>query len=330
MSSLISVKNLSRIGKTKSLGFFKKAEKKTLIDNISFDIFENEWVVILGKNGSGKSTLLKCLSGVLYPQMGYIKFFGKDPWKNRYEVIKNIGVLFGQKSMLFPDLRVKDSLTLFKKVYDLTDSDYKQMLDFADEYLSIESLLEKSVRRMSFGERMKAEFLSIIIHKPKVLILDEPFVGLDPNTQQKILTFLVEYKRRYGCTIILTTHQFLEIISQADRTIVLHGGKLTFNGKLEKIFEKYNYRKVLSIKFSNSVSSLSLPNGVKTINTSHNTWELEVNTKLLSVQKLMSILFQQYEIEDFETRVLPIERVVKDLYEESNILPTSLEARIYS
>jgi ABC-2 type transport system ATP-binding protein len=221
-----------------------------LLKDISLTIPEQEFVVILGKNGSGKSTLLKCIAGILYPEEAELYVLGKKAFDNRTALTKELGILFGQRSLLFTDLKAIDYLQLLKKIYGLSDHSFHERIHMVDQFLSCKHLLEKQVRGMSYGEKMKIELLSIILHTPKILILDEPFVGLDPSAQQNLLRFLQFYKEAYQVTILLTTHQFLDILTLADRAIVIEKGVITYNGSVDQLFDYYLKKKIIKVLFA--------------------------------------------------------------------------------
>lgn len=320
MGKLIEISNLSK-RTIKRVGWFKKASK-TLLNNINLDIKEGEFVAILGKNGSGKSTLLKSIAGILYPDQGRVEIKGNSTFKHRTSLVREIGIFFGQKSLLFTDLKAIDYLNLLKKVYGLSDEEFLSMVDLLDKYMPCKNLLEKDVRGMSYGEKVKIEILSIIIHNPKLLILDEPFVALDPASQKNLLLFIMHYRKTYDATILLTTHQFLDVLEKVDRAVIIDKGEITYDGKVDRLVESYYKKKILYVIWENPSNDIlvSEEKGIKILSQSFNSIELEIEVEYFTVSEVINRLLELNEIRDVEVRSLAIDKVVESLYEEHTIL----------
>lgn len=216
--------------------------------------------------------------------------------------------------MLFPDLRVVDSLRLYQKVYGVCEEQFTEMVNFADQFLSTNRLLEKHVRRMSFGERMRCELLSVILHKPQLLILDEPFVGLDPIAQQGLFEFLNTYQQSYKATIVMTTHQFLQSLEGAEQVLVLDSGHIRYNGVMTDLFMGYANRKEIKVQFSASLPSVMTMPGVTTIKAEGNRYVFDVNTSITSTKKFLDQLSSQHDVLDLEVAAISVERMVEELY----------------
>ncbi|MBF0714408.1 ATP-binding cassette domain-containing protein [Gemella sp. GH3] len=244
MQEVIKVKNLNKDYIIKNrISFFRTSKEiKHAIKDISFSISEGEIVGYIGANGAGKSTMIKLLLGILSKTSGSINVFGKEPFYNRQKNASNIGVLFGQKSHLWWDLPLIDSFNYLAKIYDNED---KEWLEYLIEELNVREYLLQPVRQLSLGQRMRGEFIASIIHKPKLIFLDEPTIGLDIETKNKIMELILKINEKYNTTIILTTHEISDIEKVCKRMILIDEGSLKYDGKVKKYKEIYNnYKKI--------------------------------------------------------------------------------------
>jgi len=322
--SSICVSSVSKQVK-KRTGWFRKSSE-TLLDQVNLEVMGGEFVAILGKNGSGKSTLLKCIAGMIHPNQGDVFIFGKNSFKHRSVLTKEMGIFFGQKSLIFTDLRAIDYLNLLKKIYGLNEEEFKFMFNMVDRHMPCSDLLEKEVRGMSYGEKVKIEILSIVLHKPKLLILDEPFVGLDPASQNNLLQFIHEYRKSFNPTILLTTHQFLEVLSQVDRAVIIDKGKKTYDGKVDQLVESYYKKKLISVTWAKPLKNHlnEVMQGVHILKQTEVDIELEVELEKHSIQEVIAYLLKKGEIADFEIRSLSIDKVVESLYEDHSTLSRTI------
>jgi ABC-2 type transport system ATP-binding protein len=213
-------------------------QDKIAVDKISFQIDDGEIVGFLGPNGAGKTTTLKMLSGIMFPTDGRAEVLGYVPWEGKNEFKRNISIVLGQKNQLWWDLPANESLYLNKCIYDISDKDYRKTLDELSELLEVKELLDVQVRNLSLGERMKMELLAALLHKPKVIFLDEPTIGLDIIAQKNIRDFLKYYNTQEKITIMLTSHYLEDIEALCQRTIVINNGSLVYDGKIESISEE--------------------------------------------------------------------------------------------
>ena len=246
--SFITVKNLNKTFKVyeRKSGLkeaFKSLVKRKVkyvhaVDDISFDIKKGEIVGYIGPNGAGKSTTIKMLCGILKPDSGDITVAGFNPFKDRVKYVKNIGVVFGQKSQLWWDIPVMDSFDLLKDIYKISDEDYKKNLNELIELLQLEKFLHTPVRQLSLGERMRCEICASLLHNPKILFLDEPTIGLDAVSKVRVRKFIKEINRKRKVTIILTSHDMQDIESLTNRLIVIGHGKKLYDGTLSGIKHK--------------------------------------------------------------------------------------------
>lgn len=222
-------------------------------DGISFAIDQGELVGFIGPNGAGKTTTLKCLSGLLYPTSGKVEVLGFNPWLRKHQFLKQISLVMGQKNQLWWDLPPLETFALNKEIYEIPDDQYKKTLSFLVELLDIKEILNVQVRRLSLGQRMKCELIAALLHRPKVLFLDEPTIGLDVVMQKKIRDFIKEYNQKFQSTVIFTSHYMGDVKELCKRVIIIDKGKIIFDGLLGEIIQKYADHKILQLIFAKEV-----------------------------------------------------------------------------
>jgi ABC-2 type transport system ATP-binding protein len=250
---MIEVQNLTRVFRTykKLPGFWggvkglfnRKYDETVAAKDISFSIAEGEFVGFLGPNGAGKTTTLKMLSGLIFPSSGTARVAGFDPTKRENAYRRIFALVLGQKNQLWWDLPANESFSLLKAIYGLQADDYKRTLDELVTLLGIADKLNVMVRELSLGERMKMELIAALIHRPKVLFLDEPTIGLDVVSQRAVRLFLRDYNRRHKVTIILTSHYMADIKELCERVIVIHKGSKIYDGALDRLESGSDSRK---------------------------------------------------------------------------------------
>jgi ABC-2 type transport system ATP-binding protein len=236
------------------------AEKKTkeAVKNISFEIAEGELVGFLGPNGAGKTTTLKMLSGILTPTSGEINVLGFEPIKRQNVYKMQFAFVMGQKSQLWWDLPPMESFLLNKEIYEVSDADFKERMDEMIEVLDVKDVINKQVRQLSLGERMKCELIAALIHNPKVLFLDEPTIGLDVVAQKNIRDFIRKYNKKNKTTIILTSHYMEDISQLCERIIIIDEGKIIYDGSISDIILKYASYKKITLEFDEIVKKEDL------------------------------------------------------------------------
>ena len=263
--SYIEVNNLRKtftVRKKREKGkLFREKEIVEALKGISFVVEEGELVGYIGPNGAGKSTTVKILSGILTPESGEAAVGGRVPWKDRKEYVKHIGVVFGQRSQLWWDVPIVDSYSLFKDIYRIPEKDYKSRMDELVEALQLEKLLRTPLRLLSLGQRMRAELCGSLLHRPELLFLDEPTIGLDAVSKLALRDFLKWENKEHGTTIMLTTHDMEDIAALCSRVMVLGHGRKLFDGKLPELLEKYDTLRTVAVRFSSEDITLSLPDG---------------------------------------------------------------------
>jgi len=225
----------------------RKKEEVKAVDGISFDLAPGEIVGFLGPNGAGKTTTLKMLSGLLHPTSGELSVLGYVPWKRDRDFLRQITLVMGQRNQLVWDIPAVDSFELNRAVYRVPAADFRNTLDELTALLDLEPLLKKPVRNLSLGERMKCEVAASLLHRPQVVFLDEPTIGLDVTMQRRIRSFIAEYNRRHGATVLLTSHYMADVVALSRRVIVIHRGRLLFDGDLSALVGRFTAHKTIIV-----------------------------------------------------------------------------------
>ncbi|WP_053363201.1 ATP-binding cassette domain-containing protein [Bacillus sp. FJAT-27251] len=288
------------------------------VNDISLTVKQGEMVGYIGENGAGKSTTIKMLTGILTPTSGSIVVNGMDPHKEREEFVRTIGVVFGQRSQLWWDIAVQESFRLLKKVYRVSDADYAQHMGHVIETLEIGPLLDKPVRKLSLGQRMRCELAAALIHNPPLLFLDEPTIGLDVLVKLKIREFLKEINEQYKTTILLTTHDLTDIEALCERVVLLDEGKIIYDGKLSQLQTSAVEGKQVEFEFLAEVDSSSLP-GMSKVTWEHKdgaAWLANVNGDEQLVSQLISEVVKSNPIKNVRINEISTEEIVRKIYEE--------------
>lgn len=227
------------------------------VGGISFEIAPGEMVGFLGPNGAGKTTTLKMLAGLLHPSQGEARVLGYTPWKREAAYLRQIAMVMGQRSQLEWDLPVIDSFELNQAIYEIAPAEYRRTLDELSDLLDLAALLKKPVRTLSLGERMKCEMAAALLHRPRVLFLDEPTIGLDLTSQRRIRGFLAEYNRRHKACILLTSHYMADVEALCPRVILIHHGTLLFDGELRTLTRRFAAERLITVQFGEARPELS-------------------------------------------------------------------------
>jgi ABC-2 type transport system ATP-binding protein len=233
-----------------SLFFPSSKEVIKALKDISFTIEEGELVGFIGPNGAGKTTTLKILSGLLYPTSGFVQVLGYNPWDRKPEFLKKIALVMGQKNQLWWDLPAIETFKLNKAIYEIPEEQFKESLNELVELLDVGELLNIQVRKLSLGQRMKLELVAALLHKPKVLFLDEPTIGLDVIAQKKLRDFIFNYNKRFKSTILLTSHNMDDFVNLAKRVIVIDRGEIFFDGEFKGLIDRFARKKLIKVYLS--------------------------------------------------------------------------------
>jgi viologen exporter family transport system ATP-binding protein len=236
--------------------FKRRMRDVPAVDRLTFDLAPGEMVGFLGPNGAGKTTTLKMLSGLLHPTAGECRVLGYIPWRRERAFLRQITLVMGQRNQLVWDIPAADSFELNRAIYRLAGADYRRTLDELTGLLDLGPLLKKPVRNLSLGERMKCEIAAAMLHRPQVVFLDEPTIGLDVTMQRRIRSFITEYNRRSGATILLTSHYMADVQALCKRVIVIHRGKLLFDGDLSALVKQFTAHKTIVVQLDDCQADL--------------------------------------------------------------------------
>ncbi|WP_075718420.1 ABC transporter ATP-binding protein [Roseburia sp. 499] len=278
--------------------FNRKYEVKKAVDDISFSIGEGEIVGFIGPNGAGKSTTIKMLSGILYPDAGEVVIDGFIPYKQRKEYVKNIGVVFGQKTQLNWDLPLIESFELLKYIYKIPEEKYQKNLKKFTELLDMQDFINQPVRQLSLGQRMRGDIVAALLHSPKIVFFDEPTIGLDVVAKEKIREFIRYMNETEKTTMIFTTHDMQDIEKVCNRLIIIDKGTKIYDGGVEEIKNKYASCKNIE---------MLLEDGTK------ENYVFDVNK--IPMNEVMEELFSRFSIKDISIQEPEIDGIIRDIYE---------------
>ncbi|MBD2729925.1 ATP-binding cassette domain-containing protein [Nostoc sp. FACHB-892] len=286
------------------------------LKGVSFSLDQGELVGYIGPNGAGKSTTIKILSGILVPEGGKCIIGGRTPWKDRIRHVGRIGVVFGQRSQLWWDLPVIESFDLLRDIYRVPDSEYRQTRQEMIDLLDLSNFLSTPVRQLSLGQRMRCDFAAAMLHRPEILFLDEPTIGLDAVSKLAIRKFIKALNKTHKVTTILTTHDMDDIEALCDRIIIIGGGEILCDGTLATLRSQVSSHRYLKIDLINDDFSFE-EEGVNLISKEGRTVTLAFDPTKLSAASLISQITSKHEVEDLFVENPPIEEIVAELYANS-------------
>ena len=297
-----------------SLRAFVRPKTRTVeaVKGVSFELTGGEMVGFLGPNGAGKTTTLKMLSGLLHPTSGAATVQGLTPQKRETAFLKQITLVMGQKQQLIWDLPAQDSFLVNQAIYEISDTEYRATMREFDEVLDLSGLLKKQVRKLSLGERMKCELAAALLHRPKVLFLDEPTIGLDVNMQERIREFVREYNARFSATVMLTSHYMADVTALCRRILVIDGGKLVFDGDLSALTAGPDARKTVKLQLSQPTTAARLAEYGELVRLDGLDAELTVPRSEVSARA--AALLTHFEVADLTVEDPPIEQVIGQLF----------------
>ncbi len=321
--SIIAVNNLSKIYpvaikkpglKGTLTHFFRRTYREIkAVQDISFQIQPGEVVGFLGANGAGKTTTLKMLTGLIHPSKGEVRVANYVPFRRQPQFLRKTSLVMGQKQQLLWDLPALDSLRINAAVYNISEQVFKQRLGELAEMLGVENKLNQPVRKLSLGERMKAELLAALLHHPQVLFLDEPTLGLDINAQAAVREFLQEYNQRYDATILLTSHYMADITALCDRVLLIHQGQLIYDGLLDGLLDRFAPYREVKIELAQSLSAEQLADfgEIESIQGQ----EVRFIVPREELTATISRILAQLKVQDLSVSDPPIEEIIGRLFQ---------------
>lgn len=326
--SIISIKELSKtfkkprreeglIGMIRSL-FSRQYDEVKAVDGISFDINEGEIVGYIGANGAGKSTTIKMMCGILHPTGGSISVDGMDFEKNRQKINRRMGVVFGQKTQLWWDIPLIETFKILKSIYEVPDEEYEERFNYLCDLLDMRPFLSQTVRSLSLGQRMRADFAAALIHSPKIVYLDEPTIGLDVLVKDKIRSAIKELNKKYNITVILTTHDMKDIEELCNRIIIIDKGRILYDGSLSNIKYRFGNTKTVYIPSNVEIDAEDLSQRFSgaTLEVGEEHQAIKFSLNSVDLDDVLMYLINTYHIKDFKIEDISIEDITKQLYEK--------------
>ncbi|MBP6994195.1 ATP-binding cassette domain-containing protein [Candidatus Woesebacteria bacterium] len=308
-----SAQSPSALDSFKKILFPRHVDKKA-VEDVSFEIAEGELVGFIGPNGAGKTTTLKMLSGLLYPTLGTVRVLGYDPFLRDHTFLRQISLVMGQKQQLWWELPVNDSFLLNKEIYDIPTAQYQHTLKELMDLFEVSDIVHLPPRTLSLGQRMKCELIAALLHRPKVLFLDEPTIGLDVVMQQHLRDFVAHYNKKFGATIILTSHYMDDVKQLCERIIMINQGQLVYDGKLTELTRNHADYKVLSIVFEKPISQEAIEKfGVIEL-FDGSSIRIRVETK--NVQHAASKILHDFPVDDINIQEPDIEEIIREIFEK--------------
>jgi ABC-2 type transport system ATP-binding protein len=292
--------------------FRRERHEVHAVRDISFTIEEGELVGFLGPNGAGKTTTLKMLSGIIFPTAGTARVLGYVPWERRAEMQRQIALVMGQKMQLWWDLPPYESYLLLKALYEVPDEVFERRVHELAEMLEIRHVLHTQVRRLSLGERMKCELLAALLHRPRVLFLDEPTIGLDVVSQKRIREFLRDYNQRERTTILLTSHYMQDVQELAQRVLIIHHGQLIFDDTLRALVERYSPSKALHLRLEQPADAETLGRFGRIVRIDGLEAVLEAPRE--QVSRVASEILQSLPVYDITIEEVDIDEIIRDIF----------------
>lgn len=293
----------------------KSKEEKKALDGINIDLKEGQALACIGENGAGKSTLIKCALGILSPTSGSVRLFGEDPRRNKKYCMQKVGVVFGQKTNLWIDIPVIESYKAVKQIYKVDNDTFKRNYEMVMELLALKDIIDVPARRLSLGQRMRADIGLVLLHGPELLFMDEPTLGLDINVKYTIRKFLRQLNQQEKTSIFLTSHDLDDIDEICDDAIVISNGKQIYSGKLDELKNVYADKHIIKISGLKTGNILSLFPGVK-LTEKENQSIISWDKSCYSVQDVINGVFRMYSVDDIEVREPDIDEVVSRIFTE--------------
>jgi len=301
-------------GAVKAL-FRPRHTSKTAVKDVSFAIEPGEIVGYIGVNGAGKSTTIKMLTGILVPTGGQVRVLGRDPHRERVANARDIGVVFGQRSQLWWDLALRESLTMVGRIYEVDDARFQRLISEFSETLELKELLPIPIRNMSLGQKMRAELAATLIHEPRIVYLDEPTIGLDLLVKERIRAFIKRINQEKGTTVVLTTHDLGDIEELCQRVLIIDNGVLIYDGSLETIKQRFGKYREITFETAADLNGLDVPTGADVLEKGGRTLSLRFDRTQTSASRVSASIMSQIEVIDLSLKEPDLSMVVKQIYQ---------------
>ncbi|MBI5247218.1 MAG: ATP-binding cassette domain-containing protein [Elusimicrobia bacterium] len=298
-------------GGVKSL-FDRKYKDTRAVDGVTFKIEEGELVGFLGANGAGKTTTLKMLSGLLTPTAGEATALGHVPWKREPAFQRSISLVMGQRSQLWWEIPAYETFKLNQAIYGLDEADFRRNLDELVDLLQLGEHLTVPVKKLSLGQRMRCELAAALLHRPRLLLLDEPTIGLDVVMQKAVREFIKSYNKRSGSTIMLTSHNMTDVVELCKRVIVIEKGRLLYDGQLDKLVERYADHKIMRARFTTDVEPADLETLGTVVKYEDRTVTIEVPRAQMAASA--ASMLRSYPVADLNVEEVAIDDIVRRLF----------------
>lgn len=289
-----------------------RTEEIKAVDGISFEVEEGEVLAFIGPNGAGKSTTIKMLTGILYPDEGHVEVLGIDPTRKRRQLAYRIGTVFGQKEQLWTHLTPYDNFRFFGAIYDIPDGETEKRIQELEELFELGTFVNTPVRNLSLGQRIRCEIVASLIHKPKVLFLDEPTIGLDPVVKETIRSLIRQMNRELHTTIFLTSHDVGDIEKLCKRIIIVNDGQIVMDDSMEHLKYHYLNKKIVEMKLHRE-TTLTAVEGITVLKEKDGYMKLEINTGVIRINDVLGHINAEY-VEDINISNIPLENIIRDIY----------------
>lgn len=311
----VPVRKEGRLAAVRNLISFERT-LKTAVDCVSFDIERGEMMGYVGPNGAGKSTTIKMLTGILLPTSGEVEVDGLVPHRNRKQLARRIGVVFGQKSQLWWDVPVIESLRLLKEIYKIPTSTYQANLELFHDLLDLHEFQDTPVRQLSLGQRMRSDLVAALLHNPDILFLDEPTIGVDVVAKDRFRSFIRQLNRERQVTVLLTTHDMSDIEKICESLMIIDHGRIIYDGSIAGIKEQFAHYRELIVDFADGVSEVE-SDRADLIEREGQRVRFRFNRSKVSASELIAELAGQYRVRDISIKEPEIEEIVRKIYQRS-------------
>ena len=289
-----------------------KYKEVQAVNDISFNIEEGEVIAFIGPNGAGKSTTIKMLTGILYPDSGSVEVLGINPTKARKKLAYEIGTVFGQKEQLWMHLTPVDNFKFFAAIYDIPEKEAEKRIEELSKLFDLEKFINTPVRNLSLGQRIRCEIVASLIHKPKVLFLDEPTIGLDPVVKDSIRKLIKKMNKEYKTTVFLTSHDISDIEKLCKRVVIINDGKIVMDDSMANLKYHYMDKKVIEVKVKTKVD-FSKAKGVNVLKEKDNSLKIEIDTKETDLAAILELIKPE-NIVDMNISNTPLEEIISSIY----------------